>query len=227
LKKTVSMPVIFADVDETIIRCKSLFEFLALSAALEPAIPPERRALLSQSLSALLASGCPRAEVNRAFYEQVLTGVSVRSAEAIARTWFSTALAERPGFLDQSVVSLLRVAQANGSELVLVTGSFSELVAPLAAFLDTRHVLAAPLEIVDDRYTGRLLGPPTIGEGKAEAIRRYAAARGDVALARCGAIGDDLSDLAFLKLVGKVFVPATSDARLVIEAKRHDWIVLS
>jgi phosphoserine phosphatase len=61
--------------------------------------------------------------------------------------------------------------------------------------------VANELEVVDGKVTGRVLGDVIDREGKATALRD-AAARFDVPLAQCVAIGDGANDIDMLSVAG-------------------------
>jgi HAD superfamily phosphoserine phosphatase-like hydrolase len=173
----------------------------------------------------MLRDGTPRAEVNQAYYKLLLAGRSSIEVAAIAQHWFQRHAAD-PQFFCGNVSSFLSRALGLGARIVLVSGSFSELLRPIAEHTGAVDVLASPLEQLNGRYTGRLLGVPLIGEGKAAAVERYAAMHG-LALERCAGIGDDLTDVPFLSLLGQAWVPARSDAAMLQHARDVGWSVLS
>ena len=76
----------------------------------------------------------------------------------------------------------------------------------------------------DGVYTGRLDGPFAYGEGKAEALRRFAAERG-IDLEQSWAYTDAASDLPMLEAVGHP-VAVNPDAGLAEIARREGWEVL-
>ncbi len=97
--------------------------------------------------------------------------------------------------------TLCRTLRRLGFTLGLVSGGFTEIVEPLAKELDCRYVRANRLEVVAGLLTGRLDGPVVDREGKAAALREFAAAEG-LALARTVAIGDGANDLDMLAEAG-------------------------
>lgn len=219
------LDVIFCDVDDTIIRGKSLLGF---AECLVGALSVGQAASLNAQLGNLIAGlkrGDPRAELNRRYYEAVVGGRTVNDVRRIARSWYDEASA-RPGFYKRSVCEFLAGMRASGARVVLLTGSFCDLVQPIAEHVGAVEILAAPLEVRDARYTGRLLTPPTVDRGKLLALSSYAEANGLV-IARCGGVGDDVSDLPFLTAVGRPFVPSDGQIDLLRHAAENGWNVLS
>ncbi len=97
--------------------------------------------------------------------------------------------------------TLVRTLKRLGFTVALVSGGFIEIVRPLADLLDIDHAEANRLEVVDGRLTGRVLGAVVDRAGKAEALRRFAAAEG-LALSRTIAVGDGANDLDMLDAAG-------------------------
>jgi phosphoserine phosphatase len=97
--------------------------------------------------------------------------------------------------------TLCRTLRRLGFTLALVSGGFTEVVAPLAAELDIQHVRANTLEAADGVLTGRVVGAVVDRAGKATALRDVAAAEG-LPLARTVAIGDGANDLDMLAEAG-------------------------
>ncbi len=74
--------------------------------------------------------------------------------------------------------TLCRTLRRLGFTLGLVSGGFAEIVEPLGRELDCQYVRANRLEVVDGRLTGRIDGPVVDRQGKADALREFAAAEG-------------------------------------------------
>jgi phosphoserine phosphatase len=83
----------------------------------------------------------------------------------------------------------------------IVSGGFVQVIAPLAAELGIDYVAANELETADGKLTGRLRGPVIDRAGKAEALRRFAAAAG-VPLSQTVAVGDGANDLDMITAAG-------------------------
>ena len=83
----------------------------------------------------------------------------------------------------------------------IVSGGFMQVIGPLAAELGIDYMAANELEITHGKLTGRLRGPVIDRAGKAEALRRFAAAAG-VPLSQTVAVGDGANDLDMIAAAG-------------------------
>jgi HAD-superfamily subfamily IB hydrolase, TIGR01490 len=108
-------------------------------------------------------------------------------------------------------------------QIVLVTGGADFTVAPLARWLNA-DLLAAKLEEVDGKFTGRLVGKPLIGVGKADAIKTYAGEKG-IDLQASYAYGDSVSDAPMLECVGNP-VAVNPDRKLRRLAMERGWRIV-
>ena len=97
--------------------------------------------------------------------------------------------------------TLVRTLKRLGYQLGVVSGGFSQVVAPVAAELGIDYTAANLLEVSDGRLTGRIVGPVLDRVGKAEALRRFAT-RAGVPLSQTVAIGDGANDLDMLAAAG-------------------------
>jgi phosphoserine phosphatase len=97
--------------------------------------------------------------------------------------------------------TFVRTLRRLGYEVALVSGGFLPIVESLAADLGIRHVAANQLEVVDGRFTGKLVGPVIDRAGKARVLREVAAQQG-IALEQTVAVGDGANDLDMLAAAG-------------------------
>lgn len=97
--------------------------------------------------------------------------------------------------------TLCRTLRLLGYRIALVSGGFTEVIAPLADELGVDHLRANGLEVVDGKLTGQLRGPIIDRAAKAAALREFAAAH-DIAPQATIAIGDGANDLDMLAAAG-------------------------
>ena len=104
------------------------------------------------------------------------------------------------------------------NQVALVSGGFSQVVAPLAESLGVDHWRANLLEVEDGKLTGRISGVIVDRAGKASALREFAELSG-IPMARTIAIGDGANDLDMIAAAdlgiafnAKPVVQASADA---------------
>jgi phosphoserine phosphatase len=97
--------------------------------------------------------------------------------------------------------TLVRTLKRLGYRFAIVSGGFTQVTDRIAADLGIDFAAANELEVADGRLTGRIAGPVVDRAGKAEALRRFAAAAG-VSEAATVAIGDGANDLDMLSAAG-------------------------
>ena len=99
------------------------------------------------------------------------------------------------------------------------------MVAQLAGVLGMEGGIGTSYEVgADGRYTGKLNGPFVYGEGKVEAMQRFAYEHG-IDLDESYAYSDSVSDLPMLRSVGNAVV-VNPDEPLLEVAKAEGWIVM-
>jgi len=213
----------FFDVDGTIIHGKSMFSFhdfwYQSWIGLSSKDHREEYEDVTAILRTLQNSDSPRDVVNRRFYE-LFAGRDVTEVTRCAQAWAQRELA-KPVLLVQEVVAELQSLRAKGVEPVFVSGSFMEVLRPIAQHLDVPHVLATQLLHDGRRYSGRFKPPQTIGAGKAVAVRDFAHEHG-AQLQQCWAYGDDVSDVDMLEVAGNA-VAVIGDPALESIAKQRGW----
>jgi HAD superfamily hydrolase (TIGR01490 family) len=131
------------------------------------------------------------------------------------------------GVLPRLYPEMLRIAWAHqdaGRPIYIVTASTQDTAEMIAHVLAFDGGVGAPLEVRDGRYTGRLSGPMTYREGKADALR-VLAERDGLDLAVSWAYSDSESDLPMLRAVGHP-VAVNPDRVLARVAASEGWEVI-
>lgn len=116
----------------------------------------------------------------------------------------------------------------SGALCALVTATNSFVTAPIAAEFRIPNLIATEPEIVHGRFTGRCLGVPCFREGKVQRVTLW--------LASLGRTFEDFDESRFysdshndLPLMARVKSPVAvdPDGRLLLEARRRGWDVIS
>ncbi|WP_029116876.1 HAD-IB family hydrolase [Mycobacterium sp. URHB0044] len=111
-----------------------------------------------------------------------------------------------------------------GRDVVVVSASGEEIVAPIARALGATHAMATRMVVEDGKYTGEVAFY-CYGEGKVEAIQELAAREG-YALEHCYAYSDSITDLPMLEAVGHPTV-VNPDRALRKESAARGWPVVT
>ncbi|MGH3675812.1 MAG: HAD-IB family hydrolase [Mycobacterium sp.] len=111
-----------------------------------------------------------------------------------------------------------------GRDVVVVSASGEEIVAPIAKALGATHAMATRMVVEDGKYTGEV-AYYCYGAGKVEAIRELAAREG-YPLEHCYAYSDSITDLPMLQAVGHPTV-VNPDRALRKEATARGWPALT
>ena len=111
-------------------------------------------------------------------------------------------------------------AERPGAQLLLATGGYQQVGEAFARRIGAMAALGTPLEMIDDRATGRLAAPTQSGEQNAAAVRTYAAGAPILA-----AFGDTAADIPLLAAAQRA-VAVAPDAQLRGEAVRRGWEIV-
>lgn len=211
----------FFDLDGTLISEASMISFLR--HYFQSTQPDDAAAVWAsfEAKAAGMRAQHSREALNAWYYRQYFSDMPVATIDRIAREWLAQRSASAR-FFKPHALQHLAMHKAAGTRVVLLTGSFREVVAPLTVLLGADDFICAPLEEIDGAYTGRLTAAPTIGEGKVAALQRYLDTHG-VQAADCYGYGDDDSDLPFLHYVGHPGVVADAKPALVAHAQALGW----
>ncbi|MBI1758892.1 MAG: phosphoserine phosphatase SerB [Actinobacteria bacterium] len=169
------------DVDSTLVRGE-VIEMLAEQAG----CGPEVERITAQAMAGELDF----AESLRARVA-LLAGLPLHTLDAVADKLLLT-----PG-----ARTLVRTLKRMGYRIGVVSGGFSRIIDRLVDDLGLDFAAANELEVVDDRLTGRLVGPILDRPGKAAALVRFAEQYG-VPLSQTVAVGDGANDIDMLNTAG-------------------------
>ncbi|HTS97275.1 MAG TPA: HAD family hydrolase [Streptosporangiaceae bacterium] len=111
-----------------------------------------------------------------------------------------------------------------GQDVIIVSTSGLEMVAPIGALLGASEVIATRMKVADGCYTGEMEFW-AYGEAKASRVRELASARG-YRLPDCYAYSDSITDLPMLEAVGHPRA-VNPDRALRRVARERDWPVLA
>ncbi|GGV68618.1 hypothetical protein GCM10010277_78010 [Streptomyces longisporoflavus] len=209
--------VAFFDVDETLIKVKSMARFLAFYWARTGQDPARFEDARTAHLRRQ-AAGMPRAQLNRAFYRN-FRGAQGAELTAAGRAWFAAEQTHQDLF-NQQVLDALHAHRRTGRLIALVSGSFLPCLAPVAEAVHADVVLCTTAEERDGILTGET-GIPVIGPRKAVLARRTMRAH-SCDPRDCWAYGDHDSDAELLSAVAHPVVVGDNPLLRSL-ADRHGW----
>jgi len=134
----------------------------------------------------------------------------------------------------QQIISPLRLPKAEalieqhrqaGDRLLVITSTNRFIVEPICQALGIDELLATDPEIIDGRYTGKIVGTPTYQEGKVERLKLWLSENNET-LAGSYFYSDSINDLPLLLEVDKPVAVDPDDA-LSAEAASRGWDIIS
>jgi HAD superfamily hydrolase (TIGR01490 family) len=155
-------------------------------------------------------------------YTRLLAGMTLEEVAEIMKD----ACEDLVPVIRPEILREMAIRRAEGCAVTLASGSMMPFLDQLGPMVGAAGWVGTPVEIRDDRYTGRLDGPPCSGVAKpmyAEALLKVAA--DGIDWEASWAYGDSLSDLPMLERVGHP-VAVAPEPGLAAEAVRRGWRVL-
>ena len=214
-------PAAFFDLDKTIIAKSST---LAFSRPFYEGGLINRRAVLRSAYAQFvyLVGGADHDQMERmrAYLSSMCAGWDVQQVKDIVSETLHELI--DPIIYDEAA-TLIEEHHLAGRDVVIVSSSGSEVVAPIGEMLGADRVIATRMVVEDGRYTGDI-DFYAYAENKASAVRELADLEG-YDLSRCYAYSDSATDLPMLEEVGHPFA-VNPDRALRREAVARDWPVL-
>lgn len=211
----------FFDLDKTIIARSSA---LAFSRHFYDGGLINRRVVLRSAYAQLAYSGRgadhDQMERMRASLSAQITGWDVEQVSAIVAETLHAVVGP---LVYAEAADLIDAHHEAGRDVVIVSTSGIELVAPIGEMLGADRVVATRMKVVDGRYTGEV-DHYVYGDAKADALRDLATECG-YDLAACYAYSDSVTDVPMLATVGHPYA-VNPDRALRREAAVRGWPVL-
>lgn len=212
----------FFDLDKTVIAKSST---LAFSKPFFNQGLLNRRAVLTSSYAQFLflMSGADHDQMDRmrSYVTSMSAGWDVEQVKSIVNETLHDIV---DPLIFAEAAELIADHRLCGRDVVIVSASGEEIVAPIARALGATHAMGTRMVVEDGKYTGEVAFY-CYGEGKAAAIRELAALEG-YPLEHCYAYSDSVTDLPMLQAVGHPNV-VNPDRALRKEAGVRGWPVLT
>ncbi|HVF98792.1 MAG TPA: HAD-IB family hydrolase [Chloroflexia bacterium] len=147
-----------------------------------------------------------------------LAGQPYEKMRKMAHDCFETGIKPR---ISRAGLEAIKEHKAKGEMVVLLSGSLDFLLEPFKEYVGADHLIAAKMEVVRGRLTGRIVGDWPYGSYKAVLIRHFAEEHG-LDFTRSYAYADHHTDHEVLRLFGN---PVVINARTKMQeiARREGW----
>lgn len=212
----------FFDLDKTVIAKSST---LAFSKPFFDQGLINRRAVLKSSYAQFLflMSGADHDQMDRmrSYLTNMCSGWDVEQVKSIVAETLHDIV---DPLVFAEAADLISDHKLCGRDVVVVSASGEEIVAPIARALGATHAMATRMVVADGKYTGDVAFY-CYGDSKAQAIRELATREG-YPLEHCYAYSDSITDLPMLEAVGHPTV-VNPDRALRKEAAARGWPVLT
>lgn len=124
------------------------------------------------------------------------------------------------------LLEILKEHQAENHLVILVSGTFEELLRLLGEKIGVEHVLGTRVEFREGRCTGRVRGSACMGSEKVRRIQELIEEMGvEVDLPSSYSYADSISDLPILEVVGNP-VAVNPDQELKSLAQERGWKII-
>jgi len=128
--------------------------------------------------------------------------------------------------LKREVWERLKKHQEENFLTILTSGNFQDLLDIIAYRLNINFAIGTELEIIKDKFSGKIIPPFCFGQGKAEKVKKFLSGNNlKVNFKESFAYSDSLFDLPILEMVGNP-VAVEPDKKLLKIAENRGWQII-
>lgn len=212
------MSLAIFDIDKTLVKEQVQLLFLRYARRRQLiGLFPYLRILIWFALYKIGFNISPQSIMEYAF--AFLRGWPVERLDKLAQEFFETSVKQE---LYPEAVGLVGRHRTQGDVILLLTNIIQPLAQPIARHLNAQ-LIGSQLEVLDGKFSGRLLGS-AYGENKLEIAARFTSEH-NYDLVSAYYYADHLSDIHLLEKVGHPVVVNPARA-MAAEAARRNWPVL-
>ena len=122
-------------------------------------------------------------------------------------------------------LKLLHDHTHNNDIMLLASATNSVIVEPIAKRLGFENIVSTEVEIIDEIYTGKVLGIPALSEGKLIKVKEWMLQNSIESFDNTSFYSDSINDLALLAAVSKP-VAVNPDDMLREECRKRSWEII-
>lgn len=167
-------------------------------------------------------SGCLDIYAYLEFSVQPLTKFSIKDLQSLHQQFMSEVI--DPMKLDKAKDLINHHRQA-GDRLLVITSTNRFIVEPICQSLGINEIIATDLEIIDNKYSGKVIGTPTFQEGKVDRFNQWLMEQKE---SSDGSYfySDSINDMPMLLEVAYP-IAVDPDSELRKEAESRNWEIIS
>ncbi|MBL6690665.1 MAG: HAD family hydrolase [Pseudomonadales bacterium] len=176
---------------------------------------------------------------NDAFYEQYKAGeldiyeYLAFSCSVLTRYSMDKLQAYRSDFVEKRIApkmlekgrALIDEHKNRGDQVMVITSTIEFVTRPIVDAFGIEILIAPDPEIIDNRYTGNIVGVPSFGEGKVTRLKSWMSENNET-LNGSYFYSDSHNDLPLLRLVDNP-IAVDPDLTLRAEAEKKQWQIIS
>ena len=122
-------------------------------------------------------------------------------------------------------LKLLHDHAHNNDIMLLASATNSVIVEPIAKRLGFKNIVSTEVEIIDEIYTGKVLGIPALSEGKLIKVKEWMLQNRIESFDNTSFYSDSINDLPLLAAVSKP-VAVNPDDMLREECRKRSWEII-
>jgi len=122
-------------------------------------------------------------------------------------------------------LKLLHDHTHNNDIMLLASATNSVIVEPIAKRLGFKNIVSTEVEIIDEIYTGKVLGIPALNEGKLIKVKEWMLQNSIESFDNTSFYSDSINDLPLLAAVSKP-VAVNPDDMLREECRKRSWEII-
>jgi HAD superfamily hydrolase (TIGR01490 family) len=122
-------------------------------------------------------------------------------------------------------LKLLHDHTHNNDIMLLASATNSVIVEPIAKRLGFKNIVSTEVEIIDEIYTGKVLGIPALSEGKLIKVKEWMLQNSIESFDNTSFYSDSINDLPLLAAVSKP-VAVNPDDMLREECRKRSWKII-
>ncbi|TRZ93186.1 MAG: HAD-IB family hydrolase [Dehalococcoidia bacterium] len=128
--------------------------------------------------------------------------------------------------LRQDIIALLQQHKEQGHIVILLSATFNDLLQIIGKKVGVLHTVGTKLEVIKDKYTGKIVEPLCLGANKAKLLKEFISqAQLNIDFPSSFAYGDSIFDTTTLEMVGNP-VAVYPDRKLLNLAQQRGWQII-